>query len=507
MNSKSEQSPPEEKPPQTRLVVVSNRLPVALERSGGSWKVNIGGGGLVRALAPVLRARGGMWMGWAGTSEDVDLNKLLTDSGRDVGYQYRTVALTREEVDGFYNGFSNQIIWPLFHDLQTRCTFAPEFWNAYKRVNAKFAKAVEKHTGAADYIWIHDYHLMHLARMLRQAGIKRRSGFFLHIPFPSPDIFMKLPWRARVLQALLEYDLIGFQTARDRRNFLSCLGLLLPDVKLTGRGAVLTAEVDHRQVRIGSFPISIDFDNFAKPAASATVTAKVGWLKKGMLGSRIVLGVDRLDYTKGVPERLLSFQNALERYSDLHGNLTMVQLIVPSREEIAEYKTLKSDVERLVGEINGRFTRAGWVPIHYLYRNMEYEELLAYYRAADIALVTPFKDGMNLIAKEYCAANVEEGGVLILSEFAGAAAQLQKDALLVNPYDIEGVADAIHQAFAMGEEERRGRMRRLRESVRRNDLYRWVESYLQAAFSIHLEESEMVEEYAPQILFEMDGSG
>jgi len=489
---------------QTRLVVVSNRLPVALERAGGSWKVNPGGGGLVRALAPVLRARGGMWIGWTGTVETVDLNKLLADAGHDVGYVYHSLALTREEEEGFYNGFANQIIWPLFHDLQSRCSFAPEFWNVYKRVNAKFAKAVEKHTGETDYIWIHDYHLIHLARMLRQAGIQRRSGFFLHIPFPSPDIFMKLPWRARILQALLEYDLIGFQTQRDRRNFLSCLAALLPDVKLTGRGAVLTAEVDHRQVRIGSFPISIDFDSFAKPAALPAVQTKVAWLKKGMLSSRIMLGVDRLDYTKGVPERLLSFQNALERYHDLHGNLTMVQLIVPSRETISEYKTLKAEVERLVGEINGRFTRAGWVPIHYLYRNMEFEELLSYYCAADIALVTPLKDGMNLIAKEYCAANVEETGTLILSEFAGAATQLHRDALLVNPYDIEAVADAIHEAFAMGEDERRSRMHRLRESVRRNDLYRWVESYLQAAFSIHLEESDLVDEYKPQMKLGMD---
>lgn len=490
----------------TRLVAVSNRLPITLERTDSGWKVNPGGGGLVRALAPILSDRGGMWIGWHGISEEVDVNLILKEARQPVGYKYHTVALAPQEVEGFYNGFANQVIWPLFHDLQTRCNFDPWFYNTYKDVNRKFAEMVGRVSGEGDYIWVQDYHLIHVGRMMHLLGIQRRTGFFLHIPFPSVDIFLKLPWRDRVLQALLEYDLIGLQTLRDRRNLLACLQYLRPDVKVISRGGpVLTLEVGERQVRLGSFPISIDFATFASRAATAKVSSRTAWIRKGLMGSRLILGTDRLDYTKGLPERLLAFENLLERYPEYRAKVTLVQVVVPSREAVTEYRTLKSEVERLVGEINGRFTKAGWVPIHYIYRNLEFEDLLAYYRAADIALVTPLKDGMNLIAKEYCASHVDDDGVLILSEFAGAASQMQRDALLVNPYDIEGVADAIHQALAMPPEERRNRMRRLREGVRRNDIFRWVDSYLEAAFSINLDHIPPVEEYIPQIKLDVEG--
>ncbi len=486
----------------TRLVAVSNRLPIRLVREKDEWRIRSGEGGLVTAMAPVLRNRGGIWIGWSGTTQEVDLHELLGDASRGIGYQLHTVTITQDEVNGFYKGFSNDIIWPLFHDLQTRCTFTPEYWYHYLNVNGKFARAVERYSEDSDFIWVHDYHLIHLAQILRRQKTQRRTAFFLHIPFPAIDIFMKLPWRAQILQALLEYDLVGLQTMHDRRNFIQCLQYLIPNVNVSGRGAVLTVEIGDRSVRVGSFPISIDYEAFSTNAASQEVTSRTGWLQRSMMGSDIVLGIDRLDYTKGIPERLRAFGNALERYPDLRTKLTMVQVVVPSRTSMVEYQLLKGEVEQLVGEINGRFTGNGWIPVHYLFRSLNQIELLAYYRAAKIGFVTPLKDGMNLISKEYCTCNIKEDGVLILSEFAGAASQLHKHAILVNPHDIEGMADAIYTAYIMPAEEKKRRMRKLRESIKRNDIYTWVDSYLEAALSKQLDDFPPLEEYIPQIKLE-----
>lgn len=495
------------KPQIERLVAVSNRLPIAVQRKGGGWQVQPGSGGLVTAITPVLKNRGGIWIGWSGTTEEVDWGEELNIASQKSGYRIHPVTLTSEELENFYFGFANEVIWPLFHDLLTRCNFNPQYWYYYLQVNDKYAETIGKWSQPSDYVWVQDYHLIAVAQMLRKRRINRRTGFFLHIPFPSPDVFMRLPWRAQLLRALLEYDLIGFQTVRDRRNFIHCLQYISPNLKTTGRGDVLTIVVDGRPVRVGAFPISIDYDHFSNSSAATTVQTKLHWLREAMLGSQIILGVDRLDYTKGLPERLRSFRLALERHPDLHRKLTLVQVLVPSRTDVPEYQQLKSEVERLVGEINGQFTYGGWAPVQYMFRNLDSDELLAYYRAAQIALVTPIKDGMNLVAKEYCACNLDEEGILILSEFAGAASQLQKNALLVNPHDIEGVAEAIYNAFYMGTEEKKARMRRLRESIKKNNIFRWVDSYLEAAFSKKLDDFPTEHEYVPDIRLERDKEG
>jgi len=482
-----------------RLVAVSNRLPIAVQRKSGGWQVQPGSGGLVTAITPVLKNRGGLWIGWSGTTEEVDWGDELDIASQKSGYRIHPVTLTPDELQNFYFGFANEVIWPLFHDLTTRCNFNPEYWYYYLQVNDKYAETIGKHSLPTDYIWVQDYHLIAVAQMLRKRRIARRMGFFLHIPFPSPDVFMRLPWRAQLLRAMLEYDLLGFQTIRDRRNFIHCLQYISPDLKTVGRGDVVTLQVDGRTVRIGAFPISIDYDHFCTSSAASSVQTKLHWLKESMAGSQIILGVDRLDYTKGLPERLRSFQLALERHPDLHRKLTLVQVLVPSRTDVPEYQQLKSEVERLVGEINGQFTYGGWAPVLYMFRNLQSDELLAYYRAAQIALVTPIKDGMNLVAKEYCACNLDEEGVLILSEFAGAAAQLQKNAILVNPHDIEGVAEAIYRAFTMDPEEKKARMRRARDSIKKNNIFSWVDSYLAAAFSKKLNDFPKEAEYVPDI--------
>lgn len=484
-----------------RLIAVSNRLPIVItrEEGDGDWRLDPGSGGLVTAMVPVLEDRGGIWIGWPGAAEDEipDLPGFVAERTAEWPYRVEPVLLTREEEEQFYLGFSNQVIWPLFHDLQSHCNFDPEFWLAYERVNRKFAEAIARIGRTRDFVWVHDYHLMSVARELRELEVEAALGFFLHTPFPPLDLFVKLPWRSQILDSLLKFDLVGFQTARDRRNFIQCVRALRRDVAVTGGERVLEARVAERRTRIGVFPISIDFDAFARDAAADAVTEEAEHVRTHLPDRQLILGVDRLDYTKGVPNKLRAFRRALERFRYLRGNVTLVQLVVPSREDIPKYHELKVEIDRLVGEINGEFTHSGWVPIHYVYRSWERTELLAYYRISDVALVTPLKDGMNLVSKEYCACSLDEDGVLILSEFAGSSAQLQRDAILVNPYDIEQVAEAVNRAVTMPPEERERRMRSLRKTVKETDIYWWVRTFLQAATGVGEEELPPVEAYPP----------
>jgi trehalose 6-phosphate synthase/phosphatase len=484
-----------------RLVIVSNRLPVVLNRQGKRWQAQAGSGGLVTALLPVLRDRGGVWIGWPGLTDKEAIegfDEALADASRNAGYQLVPVLLSEQERDHFYLGFSNEIIWPLFHDLQILCNFDPDYWKAYRSVNEKYAEVITTHCRNEDYIWVHDYHLMTVSQGLRERGVHASVAFFLHTPFPPLDVFLKLPWRAEVLRGLLHYTLIGFQTLRDRRNFAQCVEYVVPDARVEGDGEVVTVHFGQRSVRAGVFPISIDFEDFAKRARSREVEERSKHLRASLPDRQLILGVDRLDYTKGVPYRLRGFRNALDRYPELREKVSLIQVIVPSRENIPRYSELKTEIDQLVGEINGEFTRAGWIPVHYLFRSLDQVELLAYYRISQIALITPLKDGMNLVAKEYCAATVDGNGVLILSEFAGAAGQMQDGALLVNPYDIEGIADAIQTAFRMPAAERRRRLEILRENIEEQNIFAWVDSVLNAAIAKELNNFPVIQEYLPQ---------
>lgn len=485
-----------------RLAVISNRLPIVLKKAKrGKWEIEPGSGGLVTALGPVLKNRDGIWIGWVGTNaEETPAGPLLADllsrGTRETGYSLKPVNLSRDEVKKYYHGFANEVLWPLFHDLFPRCRFDPAYWTCYEQVNRKFAQAVVQNTEESDYVWVQDYQLILVGRELKRLGIKRRTGFFLHIPFPPLDIFLKLPWRFEILEALLAYDLIGFQTVRDLRNFIGCVRALF-SYKVMKSRYMSRILLPDRETLVGAFPISIDFNEFEELARTDEV-AEAAWILHSNLPNRqLILGVDRLDYTKGIPERLLAFGHALACYPDMRKKVTLIQVVVPSRVGVEEYGNLKQEIERIVGEINGKFTEIGWMPIHYVYRSLPRQELLAYYKTCEIALVTPLKDGMNLIAKEYCASNIEEKGVLILSEFAGAASQLYHDALLVNPYDRRQVADTIHTAFVMEYEERQIRMRRLRRSIRKHDIINWVNSFLQAGIAQNLKDFPQAEFFVP----------
>ena len=483
-----------------RLVVISNRLPVVLTQEGkGDWTLERGSGGLVTALEPVLRERGGLWIGWPGIERGriPDVDSVLEQSTAGHGYQVRGVNLSARQRDDFYLGFSNCVIWPLFHDFQTQCDFNPRFWHTYGQVNRKFARVVDREKRPGDFLWVHDYHLMMLGRELRERGYEQRMGFFLHIPFPPLDVFLNLPWRFEVLRGLLSFDLVGFQSHRDRLNFLSCLGNMCPEAVVEGEGRVVRVRIAGRTVRVGVFPVSIDFSDFAGTAATDAVSERVAGLRSEFIGRTVILGVDRLDYSKGIPHKLEGYRLALERYPQLRERVTLVQLVVPSREDIPEYDRMKEEIERLVGRIQGEFTRGGWVPIHYQYGRWDREELVAHYRAAGVALVTPLKDGMNLVAKEFCASSLEGKGVLILSESAGAGAQLQDHVLLVNPNDAEGVADAIHRAVTMAPGERRRRMMALRKLIRARDIFWWTDTFLKAAADEDLGSDNDVEQWRP----------
>ena len=304
-------------------------------------------------------------------------------------------------------------------------------------------------------------------------GFSNRTGFFLHIPFPPPDLFERLPWARDILQALLCFDVIGFQTRRDWRNFLDCVRLLRPTENRVHGDVVLSRSNPERPTRVGVHPISIEYSAFADPARSDAVSDRVRELREELGTEYVLLGVDRLDYTKGLPEKLVGFERALERFPELRGRVTLMQLIIPSRASIPEYHRLKDRIDRLVGRINGRFTRRGWAPIQYQYGSWTPFELLSFYRGADVALVTPLRDGMNLVSKEYVAASAERG-VLVLSEFAGSAEELRDGALLVNPHDIEGMAEAIHRAVTLPRQEQRERMELMQAWVGEHDVHRWV---------------------------------
>lgn len=462
--------------------MVSNRLPITVTRHGQQFEVYSSSGGLTSALSSALRDKPFTWIGWAGTDLTADVCEALSRYSPHPGRNFISVDLTMEESNRFYRGFCNEILWPLFHDLQSRCNFDPTYWDTYCLINRRFAQAVLNATHDHDLIWIHDYHLLLLGALLRSSCESLGSiAYFHHIPFPPPDIFAKLPWRKEILDSMLSFNLVGFQTRQDLRNFLRCARRFLKGVHVRRVNDITVIAKRDRSARLAVFPVGIDYEDFSSCAARAGTATRAAQIRHEIGSKQIVLGVDRLDYTKGIPERLRAFALLLESYQDLRGEITLVQLVVPSRSDVPEYHELKFEIERLVSEVNGQFGVPGWVPIQYMYRHLDRAELSAFYRAADIGLVTPLRDGMNLVAKEFCACQIENDAVLILSEFAGAAKQLRCGALLVNPYDVHGVAIALRRAFDMPRTVRQRRMGRLRQQIAQSSVSRWYGDFIRAA--------------------------
>ncbi|HSN97326.1 MAG TPA: bifunctional alpha,alpha-trehalose-phosphate synthase (UDP-forming)/trehalose-phosphatase [Candidatus Nanopelagicales bacterium] len=458
----------------SRLLIVSNRLPVTVKHDGGRVSVAQSSGGLATGLKGPHERSGGLWIGWPGDVSRLSPNQRQELEGSLAALRAAPIHLTPGEVSRYYEGYANGVLWPLFHYLIDRIPLANTDWEAYRKVNERFAEIVQSHYQDGDMIWVHDYQLLLLPRMLRERLPEARIGFFLHIPFPAPEVFRTLPNRGVLLNGLLGADLIGLHTPAYVQHFAGALSQVLGIPSGGDR-----VEIEGREVRLRAFPMGVDAAAFAELAASPEVLEEVQRIRASLRGQRLLLGIDRLDYTKGIPRRLLAVERLLEREPSLRGKLRFVQISVPSRDKVAAYQQFRSEVEQLAGRINGAHGTVESAPIHYLYRSFSMKQLTALYLAADVMLVTPLRDGMNLVAKEFAASRTDEDGVLVLSELAGAATELS-DAMLVNPYDIDETASAIRQALAMPREERRDRMRAMRRRVFEFNVHRWASAYLDA---------------------------
>jgi trehalose 6-phosphate synthase len=461
------------------MVVVANRLPVQRAGGGGGGK---GGkwvtspGGLVTALGPIVRSGGASWVGWAGAAGGAAPRPFTHE-----GLKVRPVAISAAELEGYYHGIANSTIWPLFHDALRPPEFNRDWWKPYVAVNQRFARAAAAAAPRGGVVWVHDYHLMLAPGMIRRLRPDLRIGFFLHIPFPPEELFAWLPWRTQILEGLLGADVVGFQTYQNAQNFSRSARALT-----SAEGTDTELEFERRAIRVGSFPISIDaraFEDAARRPETEAAAKEIRERVKGRSGKRkIILAVDRLDYTKGMDTRLLAYEALLERGRFTVDDVVLMQIAVPSREKVGgvgEYAELRDKVEQLVGRINGEYAEPGAVAVHYFRRSLPHDALVAYYRAADVMLVTPLRDGMNLVAKEYVSTRYDGTGVLVLSEFAGAARELRRS-LLVNPRDIDSMAVTMETALELPREDARHRMNILRTAVKRHDVFEWARLFLEA---------------------------
>src|SRR5215213_6477602 len=461
-----------------RVLIVANRLPVTVSPTETGVEVQKSTGGLATGLLRPHEQSGGLWIGWSGATEDELTEQQRAGLDRALAeLRLVSVQLTGEQVARYYEGYSNGVLWPLFHYLLDQIPLHVRDWDAYVDVNERFAEIVAQRYQPGDLIWVQDYQLLLLPELLRQRLPDARIGFFLHIPFPSEDLFRTLAQRDRLLRGLLGADLVGFHTPAYLRHFAASLTQILG----------ITVEIDRiqladREVRLGVFPMGIDAETFRFLAEDPAVLAEARTLR-GDGTVKLLVGVDRLDYTKGIPHRLLSYERMLEAHPDLRERVRLIQVAVPSRTGVEAYQEFRSLVDGMVGRINGNFGTPRWVPVHYIYRGLSEPELVALYRAADVMLVTPLRDGMNLVAKEFVASRIDGDGVLILSEFAGASWELP-EAIVVNPYDVEASAESYYRALSMPAEERRARLSPLRARVEAYDVHRWAASFLEQLESI-----------------------
>ena len=448
-----------------RLVCVSNRISLP-RRSAAA-------GGLAVGLLSALRHTGGTWFGWSG--ETVEKPSSEPEIVTRDNIRFATIDLCSSNFEQYYNGYCNSTLWPLFHYFPQRFAHEQSYFDAYQAVNERFANALVRVIGADDTVWVHDYHLIPLARQLRRLKFTGRIGFFLHIPFPHAQILRLLPHYGQIVRDLCEYDLLGFQTEDDVSSFMSCLELALPGGwSHSGDGV----EVDGRAVRLGAYPISVDVEDIAQKASAAVAEEALQRLTASLLGRKLIIGIDRLDYSKGLIERVAAFEHFLETFPGSQGKVTFLQIAPLSRADVLAYGEIRTALEGMAGRLNGRFAEADWTPIRYLNRNFSHAMTMGYLRASHVALVTPVRDGMNLVAKEYVAAqDPEDPGVLLLSPMAGAARELT-GALQVNPYDRAGMALALQTALHMPLADRRRRHQKMLDALRRNDIHHWYTRFL-----------------------------
>lgn len=451
----------------SRLIIASNRV--------ANLDTAVQSGGLAVALGDALKQAGGVWFGWDGTVVEND-QPLHVTTKRHENTHLATIPLTKSEYEEYYLGFANKVLWPALHYRLDLVSFEPTFLDSYCQVNQRFARALATIVQSDDLIWVHDYHMVPLAAELRACGIRNRIGFFLHIPFPPPDIFVAVPEHQWLARSLFSYDLICFQTSVDRANFVRYIveqfgGQELGDNSVRGFG---------RTVRIDAVPIGIDAQAFYELAHTDEADLHITRLQRRSMVHKLIMGVDRLDYTKGLPDRMKAFRRLLELQPGLRKAVTLMQISPPTREEVAAYSDIREELEGLSGAINGEFGDIDWTPVRYIHRAVPRSTLAALFRGSQVGLVTPLRDGMNLVAKEYIAAqDPHDPGVLVLSKFAGAAEDLV-EAVLVNPYDVDEMASALQQALTMHKEERQERYEALMRRTKRHDAKFWREAFVSA---------------------------
>jgi trehalose 6-phosphate synthase/phosphatase len=454
-----------------KTIIVSNRLPVKIQKKDDFILYKPSEGGLATGLGSVYKEGHNVWIGWPGLSmeDPEERNIVIEDLEKE---NMRPVFLNEEEIKGFYEGFSNGTLWPTFHYFSQYAIYKQRHWESYKRVNQRYCDEIIKCAEPDDTIWIHDYQLLLLPQMLRKHLPDITIGFFQHIPFPSFEVFRLLPWRKELLHGMLGADLIGFHTYDDTRHFLSAVNRIAGKSNLHGK-----IQIDNRSVVVDSFPMGIDYDRYAEAAAAPETIGREVRYRAAIQNQKLFLSVDRLDYSKGIPQRLKAFERFLSQHPEYIEKVALLMVVVPSRDKVGKYKELKEEIDEMVGRINGKYGAMNWNPIHYFYRSFPLHALSAFYRMADIALVTPMRDGMNLVCKEFIASKLEKKGVLILSEMAGASKELS-DAILINPNDITQMTEAIHKALDMPEDEQVRHMDNMQRTIKRYNIHHWVKMFM-----------------------------
>lgn len=468
-----------------KTIIVSNRLPIKIQRNEKrQLEYHTSAGGLATGLGSIYKEGNNIWIGWPGlVSTRKDEKAEITEG--IANENMAPVFLTDEDIKDFYEGFSNETLWPNFHYFIQYAIYDPKLWEAYKRVNRKFVDEIAKHCDPDDTLWIHDYQLMLVPGMLRERFPEASIGFFLHIPFPSYEIFRLIPWRKELLHGVLGSDLIGFHTYDDMRHFLSSTSRLIGLSNTQGQ-----VTVGNRTVMVDSFPMGIDYAKYAENAASPEALEREVHYRISLGDQKLILAIDRLDYSKGIPQRLKAFELFFERYPQYRDKISLIMVVVPSRDQVGKYKELKEEVDRMVGHINGRYGKINWTPIHFFYRSFPLEELSAFYRMADVALVTPMRDGMNLVCKEFIASKINKKGVLILSEMCGASKELS-DSILINPNDIDQIVEALYRALTMPEDEQIAHITNMQNSLKRYNITHWVNLFMTSLTNIKKKQGGM----------------